>query len=103
MKNRITKKVVTAAILCALMVALVCSSAFAASYSKVYGKTQDKLRVRASASASSVVIDNIKKDAAVYITASSMSGSSTFVKINYRNADGDISSGWLCQNDGRNT
>jgi len=103
MKNRITKKFVTAAILSVLIVALLCTSAFAASYSKVYGRTKDRLRVRASASSSATVIDNIIKDACVYISTSSISGRSTFVKVTYRNSDGNIDTGWVCQNDGDET
>ncbi len=103
MKNRINKKVVTAAILSVLIVALLCTSAFAASYSKVYGRTRDKLRVRASASASATVIDNVVKDACVYISTSTTSGASTFVKVTYRNKDGNIDTGWICQHDGDET
>jgi len=103
MKNRITKKLVTAAILSVLIVALLCTSAFAASYSKTYGRTKDKLRVRASASSSATVIDNIVKDACVYISTSSTSGASTFVKVTYRNKDGNIDTGWVCQHDGDET
>jgi len=103
MKNRINKKVVTAAILSVLIVALLCTSAFAASYSKTYGRTKDRLRVRASASSSATVIDNILKDACVYISTSSTSGASTFVKVTYRNKDGNIDTGWVCQHDGDET
>ena len=103
MKNRINKKVVTAAILSVLIVALLCTSAFAASYSKVYGRTKDRLRVRASASSSATVIDNIVKDACVYISTSTTSGASTFVKVTYRNHDGNIDTGWVCQHDGDET
>ena len=100
MKNRINKKVVTAAILSVLIMVMLCASAFAASYSKVYGRTKEKVRVRASASTSATVIDNIIKDACVYISTSQTSGASTFVKVTYRNSDGNIATGWICQHDG---
>ena len=104
MKNRITKKVVTAAILSFLIMALVCTSAFAAaSYSKVYGQTQDKVRVRESASTNAAIIDNIVKNACVYVTSSKTSGSSTFVQVKYRASNGDVVTGWVCQNDGKDT
>jgi len=103
MKNRINKKVVTAAILSVLIMVLLCASAFAASYSKVYGRTKERVRVRASASTSATVIDNIIKDACVYVSTSSTSGASTFVKVTYRNSDGNIATGWICQHDGDET
>lgn len=102
MKNRITKCMAMLAILCVLITGLA-APALAASYSKVYGQTQDRVRVRASASSSATVIDNIVKGACVYVTSSKTSGSSTFVKVNYRNSDGDVDSGWVCQNDGKDT
>ena len=102
MKSRITKCMAMLAILCVLITVLA-APALAASYSKVYGQTQDRVRVRASASSSATVIDNIVKGACVYVTSSKTSGSSTFVKVNYRNSDGDVDSGWVCQNDGKDT
>ncbi|MBQ4608923.1 MAG: hypothetical protein IJB18_04995, partial [Clostridia bacterium] len=102
MKARITKWIAMLAILCVLVTSL-SASALAASYSKVYGQTQDKVRVRASASTSAAVIDNVVKDACVYITGSKTSGSITFVKVQYRNSDGDISTGWICQSDSDDT
>lgn len=102
MKSRITKGMATLAILCVLIMALA-APALAASYSKVYGQTQDRVRVRASASSSATILDNIVKGACVYVTDSKTSGSSTFVKVNYRNSDGDVGSGWVCQNDGKDT
>ena len=102
MKNRITKCMAMLAILCVL-ITVFAAPAFAASYSKVYGQTQDRVRVRASASSSGTVIDNIVKGACVYVTSSKTSNGSTFVKVNYRNSDGDIDVGWICQNDGKNT
>ncbi len=102
MRNRITKCVSVFAILCVLVTALA-APALAASYSKVYGQTQAKIRVRESASSSADVIDNIIKGACVYVTSSKTSGSSTFVKVRYRNSDGEISTGWLCQSDSDET
>ncbi|MGN0776166.1 MAG: peptidoglycan-binding protein [Candidatus Ventricola sp.] len=102
MKNRITKCMAMLAILCVLLTVFA-APAFAASYSKVYGQTQERVRVRASASSSAAIIDNIVKGACVYVTSSKTSGSSTFVKVNYRNSDGDVDTGWVCQNDGKNT
>lgn len=99
MKNRISKRVAMMAILCVLIMALA-APALAASYSKVYGKTQDRIRVRASASSSGTIIDNIVKNACVYITDSKTSGGNTYLKVNYRNSDGDISSGWVRMKDG---
>lgn len=90
------------AILCVLVTALA-APALAASYSKVYGQTQAKIRVRESASSSADVIDNIIKGACVYVTSSKTSGSTTYVKVRYRNSDGDVSSGWLCQSDSDET
>lgn len=102
MKSRITKCTAMLAILCVLLVALA-APAFAASYSKVYGQTQDRVRVRASASSSATVLDNIVKGACVYVTDTKTSGGSTFVKVNYRNSDGDIDSGWVCHDNGKET
>lgn len=87
------------AILCVLLVGL-SAPAFAAGYSKVYGQTQTRVRVRASASSSATILDNIVKDACVYVTDSKTSGSKVFVKVNYRDSDGDVNSGWVCQRDG---
>lgn len=87
------------AILCVLLVGL-SAPAFAAGYSKVYGQTQTRVRVRASASSSAKILDNIVKDACVYVTDSKTSGSKVFVKVNYRDSDGDVNSGWVCQRDG---
>ncbi|MBR5559816.1 MAG: peptidoglycan-binding protein [Clostridia bacterium] len=102
MRNRITKCVSVLAILCVLVTALA-APALAASYSKVYGQTQAKIRVRESASSSADVIDNIIKGACVYVTSSKTSGSSTFIKVRYRNSDGEVSTGWLCQSDSDET
>ena len=102
MKNRITKRVVMMAILCVLIMALA-APALAASYSKVYGQTQDRIRVRESASSSATVIDNILKGACVYVTDSKTVSSVTYLKVNYRNSDGDVSSGWVRMSEGSET
>ena len=102
MRNRITKRFAIMAILCALIMALA-APALAASYSKVYGQTQDRIRVRASASASGTVIDNIVKNACVYITDSKTSSGDTYLRVNYRNSDGDISNGWVRMQSGNET
>lgn len=103
MKNRIIRRLAILAILCVMVTLVAVPSAYAASYSKVYGRTQDKIRVRESASTNATIIDNIIKDACVYVTTSKTVGSSTFVQIKYRNADGDVTTGWVCQADGSNT
>lgn len=102
MKNRITKRFAVMAVLCVLIMALA-APALAASYSKVYGQTMDRIRVRASASATGTILDNIIKGACVYVTDSKTSGSDTYLKVNYRNSDGDISSGWVRMKDGKDT
>ena len=104
MKNgRINKRFALLAILCLLVMAFAVPAASAASYSKVYGQTQDKIRVRESASTNATIIDNIVKDACVYITSSKTSGSNTFVQVKYRASDGSTATGWVCQSDGKNT
>jgi len=102
MKNRITKRFAMMAILCVLIMALA-APALAASYSKVYGQTQDRIRVRASASSSATIIDNLVKNACVYVTSSKTVSGATYLKVNYRNSDGDISSGWVRMQDGSET
>ncbi len=104
MKNgRINKRFALLAILCVLVLAFAVPVASAASYSKVYGQTQDKVRVRESASTNATIIDNIVKDACVYITSSKVSGTNTFVQVKYRASDSTLQTGWICQSDGRNT
>lgn len=103
MKNRVNRCLAMLAILCVMVTFVAVPLASAASYSKVYGQTQDRIRVRESASTNATIIDNIIKNACVYITSSKTSGSSTFVQIKYRNADGDVTTGWACQNDGKTT
>ena len=101
--GRINKRLALLAILCVLVTVFAVPVASAASYSKVYGQTQDKVRVRESASTNATIIDNIVKDACVYITSSKTSGSNTFVQVKYRASDGATATGWVCQTDGRNT
>lgn len=102
MENRITKRFAMLAVLCVLIMALA-APALAASYSKVYGQTMDRIRVRASASATGTVLDNIIKGACVYVIDSKTSGSDTFLKVHYRNSDGNISIGWVRMKDGKDT
>ena len=102
-KNRISRCLTALALACVLVMLVAVPLASAASYSKVYGQTQDRIRVRESASTNATIIDNIVKDACVYVTSSKTSGSTTFVQIKYRAADGEIATGWACQNDGKNT
>lgn len=101
--GRINKRSALLAILCVLVMVFAVPVASAASYSKVYGQTQDKVRVRESASTNATIIDNIVKDACIYITSSKTSGSNTFVQVKYRASDGSAATGWVCQSDGRNT
>ena len=103
MKNRIIRCLAMLAILCVMATLVAVPLASAASYIDVYGQTQDKIRVRESASTNATIIDNIIKNACVYVTDSKTSGSSTFVRIKYRNSDGDIATGWACQYDGKTT
>lgn len=101
--GRINKRSALLAILCVLVMVFAVPVASAASYSKVYGQTQDKVRVRENASTNATIIDNIVKDACIYITSSKTSGSNTFVQVKYRASDGSTATGWVCQSDGRNT
>lgn len=102
MKNR-ANKFAALLVLVLMLATLLAMPASAASYSKVYGQTQDRIRVRASASTSGAVIDNIVKNACVYVTDSKTSGSITFIKVNYIGSDGKKLSGWLCQKDNSQT
>jgi len=101
MKNKTMKRLAVLALVCVMV--MVCAIACAASYSKVYGQTQERVRVRESASTNATIIDNIVKSACVYVTSSKTSGSSTFIQVKYRANDGQIATGWICQNDGRTT
>lgn len=102
MKNRGIKGIAMLALVCVLVTAFAVT-ACAASYSKVYGKTAERVRVRQSASTNAAIIDNIVKNACVYVTSSRTSGSMTFIKVNYRALDGDVESGWVCQSDSDTT
>ena len=103
MKNRIIKRLTVVAVLCALVLTFAVPAASAASYSNVYGQTQDRVRVRASASTSATIIDNIVKDACVYVLSSKTSGNNTFVQVRYRDSDGNTATGWVCQKDASTT
>lgn len=77
---------------------LVCAvMASADSYSNVYGKTLARIRVRASASTSAEIIDNLIKGACVYMESSKTSGGTTFAKLRYRASDGSVQEGWCAQ------
>lgn len=102
MKNRGIKGIAMLALVCVLVTAFAVT-ACAASYSKVYGKTADKVRVRSAASTNATIIDNIVKNACVYVTSSQTSGGMTFIKVNYRALDGNVESGWICQSDSGKT
>ncbi len=90
-------------VLCVLLCMGVAPAASAASYSKVYGRTQDKVRVREQATPYATIIDNIVKDACVYVTSSKESGGRTYIQVRYRASDGTVATGWVCQNDGSTT
>ena len=101
MKNG--KRAALFVVLCLLVMVFAIPSASAANYSKVYGQTKDRVRVREAASTNATIIDNIVKDACVYITSSRTSGNNTFIQVKYRSSDGTIETGWICQNDGKTT
>ena len=101
MKNKTMKRLAALALVCVMTAA--CAVASAASYSKVYGQTQEKVRVRESASTNATIIDNIVKNACVYVTSSKTSGANTFVQVKYRANNGEIVTGWVCQSDSDET
>ena len=101
MKNG--KRAALFVVLCLLVMVFAIPSASAANYSKVYGQTKDRVRVREAASTNATIIDNIVKDACVYITSSKTSGNNTFIQVKYRSSDGTVETGWICQNDGKTT
>lgn len=103
MRNTVIKRFAMLALLCVLVTVFAVPAASAASYSKVYGQTLDRVRVREDASTNAAIIDNIIKDACVYVTTSKTSGSNTFIKVQYRGSDGDVVSGWICQQSGSET
>ena len=77
-----------------LMLCTVFSSAQAET--GTYGKTRTTVRVRASASTSAAILDNITPDACVYMLDTLQSGSYTFAEVKYRAYSGAIASGWVC-------
>lgn len=79
------------------------TAAQAAGYKDVYGKTLDRVRVRAKASLSADIEDNIVSGACVYALDTDYVGGNTFIRIRYRDLQGDIATGWVCQNDGSKT
>lgn len=79
------------------------SVAQAAGYKDVYGKTLDRVRVRAKASLSADIEDNIVSGACVYALDTDYVGGNTFIRVRYRDLQGDIATGWVCQNDGSKT
>lgn len=100
MNTKVGKRCAMLVLLLLLVTVFAVPTASAVSYSKIYGKTVEKVRVRESASTNAKVIDNIVKDACVYITSSKTSGNYIFVQLKYRDSSGEISTGWTCQNDG---
>ncbi len=103
MTRRNNKRTVMLVVLCLLVMIFAIPTASAANYSKVYGQTQSRVRVRESASTNAPVIDNIIKHGCVYITSTKVSGDNTFIHIKYRAENGDVVTGWVCQNDGKET
>lgn len=79
-----------------MLILLICVSvtALADSYEKVYGLTKDRIRVRAKASLSADIIDNLRADSCVYLLSREKNGGTTFVKLRYRNAEGKIGTGY---------
>ena len=103
MTNKVRINFGLTAILCVLLVLCIAVPASAATYSKVYGTTQDRIRVRESASSSANTIDNLVKNRCVYIVQSKVSSGVTWVEVTYRTHEGGTGSGWVAQNDGKNT
>ncbi len=75
-------------------------AAHAESYEKVYGITKDRIRVRAGASLSADIIDNLRADSCVYLLSGEKSGSTVFVKLRYRNAEGKLETGYAALKSG---
>ena len=96
----INKRSALLAILCVLVMVFAVPVANAASYSKVYGQTQDKVRVRESASTNATIIDNIVKDACIYITSSRRADRTRSFRSNTAPATVLPATGWVCQSDG---
>ena len=103
MTNKVRINFGLTSILCVLLVLCIAVPASAATYSKVYGTTQDRIRVRESASSSANTIDNLVKNRCVYIVQSKVSSGVTWVEVTYRTHEGGTGSGWVAQNDGKNT
>ena len=90
------------AALCLLLSMTAVPAAAAAGYKNVYGKTLAQVRVRARASLSADIEDNIVRNACVYVLETTyLSGGETFVRVKYRDVDGDVATGWVCQHDGK--
>ena len=90
-------------ILCLLvsMLAILRVSALAG-YKNVYGKTLAQVRVRAKASLSATIEDNIVRNACVYVLETEyLCGGETFVRGKYRDLNGDVATGCVCQHDGK--
>lgn len=90
-------------VLCLLLGVLTVTPVMAASgYKNVYGKTLDRVRVRASGSLSATIVDNVIRGACLYILETDYaSGGQTFIRVKYRDSDGDVATGWVCQHDGK--
>ena len=82
---------------------LVVGAQAAVGYEDVYGRTLDRVRVRASASMSAAIEDNIVSGACVFALDSDYVGGVTWIRVRYRDYEGDIATGWVCQNDGSTT
>ena len=100
--NRIRSKRIIAVILCVIAV-FASSVALAATYKNVYGVTKERMVVHESYGTSSTSFDNVVKDRCVFILQSKDSGGNTWVEIKYRNAEGGLTTGWVCQSDGDET
>ena len=74
----------------------------ASGYKNVYGKTLAQVRVRANASLSAEIEDNIVRSACVYVLETDyLYSGETFVRVKYRDLNGDVATGWVCQHDGK--
>ena len=82
---------------------LVVGAQAAVGYEDVYGRTLDRVRVRASASMSAAIEDNIVSGACVFALDSDYVSGVTWIRVRYRDYEGDIATGWVCQNDGSTT
>ena len=91
------------AILLLAVLFLAAEAASAASYEKVYGVTTERIRVRDDASLSAPVVDNLHSDRCVYILDSKTRSGTTFVRVQYRAAEGKLEKGWAAQKSGGTT